>query len=300
MGSIVQEFNVLDPNTKVMYIGIATLIIYTSVTIIDIKLGHIFALVVIVMVIYFMVGEQTKNSLSFNRDMDAKLDSLFDFSGIEINSIRPENGSNRTGVIGISDLDPLGYNNPPEFLYLDANMIELYTDIKEYFYKYNPEAYIKSLQATNSLLRIKKDFELELTDSTIVPNLKDNYLKNYKLRHGNISDTVSDTISPNGASSTTKSKSTGLINGYPMYLIAKEQVKLALNHIQSFIISIPSEPSMHLKFQDILERLHILLKRNLDIIYSRYTKKRSPSDSIITDYDNTTAYIPPESNFNFF
>lgn len=257
----------------------------------DIKMGHIFAMIIVLLVIEELSDYQTTKILNTNTDIDFKLDSLLDFRKDTINT---SGFDGKTSVVGLIDINPLGYNVPPKFMYLDANLITLFYDFKNDFYQFNPEAYIKAIQSTNNLLEIRSNFEIQLVSPVVVPNLQDNFAKTYKL-------TKSD--EPIGTRT--------LINAYPMYFIAEKQYKLALNYITSFIVSLPSEPVMHLKHQEVTNKAQILLKRNLDIIYKIYSKKKDPGDSFITDYDDAqpmnlvtgdTGINDNEmnSNFNFY
>jgi hypothetical protein len=248
----------LDNNTKVIYISIAIFILYFCIFLLKVELGHILAFFLIVFVIYIISYNVNKQTTTFNTDIDAKLDGLLDLTKTEINN----------SAIQFENLDMNGYNLPPEYMYLDANLIEIFDDIKNTFYQFNPEAYIRALLATNVLLKIKYDFELPLSSPPKIPFLLDNYLDNY-----NVSE-----------SPETIGKYT-LENGYSNYQLAQSNCKLALNHLQSMIVTIPSIPVSHLKFRNLLKQTEILLKRNLDYIYNIYKIKRNPSDPIITDYD---------------
>lgn len=59
-------------------------------------------------------------------------------------------------------------------------------------------------------------------------------------------------------------------NSAETFEIAQDQATKSLNYMQSFIISIPGNPVYVNKFEDVLERHHILLKRSLDVMFERY------------------------------
>lgn len=284
MENIIYYISNLDNNTKFIYIFICILILYISVNILDIKLGHIIALPLILIFISYVYSIDTTQEINLNTDLDYKLSSLLDFTGNTDNIIDGtlNNGDSQTKIIGIYDINPIGYNDPPKHFYLDANLINFYYEFKNTFSNYSPKAYIRSLQSANNLLEKRSNFEIELNDDIIVPNMQDNFAKTYQLEYNN------------------KSNKT-LKNAYPEYLIAEQQYRLALNHLQSFIFNIPSEPITHIAHKKFMERAQILLKRNLDIIYHIYNKKRDPSDSFITDYDGSQPYnklISNDSNSN--
>jgi len=178
----------------------------------------------------------------------------------------------------------------PEYLYLDVDLIVFFDNIKNDFYIYHRDAYSKALYFTNQLLKIRKDFEIKLCGPPIIPNLLRNFnVKTYLL-------------SPNKECDTT------LANKYENFVVAESLVKKCMNHLHSFIYTIPSEPVMHLKHKQMLDRAYILLKRNLDIIIEIYERNQNSSDPYITDYDLPKAYnksIDHEpniagQNFNFY
>lgn len=289
MESVLDYLKDLNPNTKFIYLSICIIILYSCVKILQIKLGHIIALPLILLFISYVYSVDTTQEISFNTDLDYKLSSLLDFTGNTDTLIEGtlNNGNSQSKTIGLYDINPIGYNDPPQHFYLDANIINFYYDFKETFFKYSPKAYITSIKACNNLLEKRSNFEIELNGDVITPNLKDNFAKTYQLAYN-------------------KNKNKTLKNAYPEYLVAEEQYRLTLNHLQSFIFNIPSEPLIHIKHKEYMERANVLLKRNLDIIYNIYKKKRDLSDSVITDYDNAQPYnklIGEEtltSSFNFY
>lgn len=289
MENVVDYLSNLNNNTKFIYISLCILILYICVNVLHIKLGHIIALPLILLFISYVYSVDTTQEISLNTDLDYKLSSLLDFTGNTDTLIDGtlNNGNSQSKTIGIYDINPIGYNEPPKYFHLDANLINFYYDFKNTFFKYSPKAYIRSIKAANNLLEKRNDFEIELNGDVITPNMLDNFAKTYQLQYNN------------------KNNKT-LKNAYPEYLVAEEQYRLALNHLQSFIFNIPSESLTHIKHQRLMERAGVLLKRNLDIIYKIYKKKRDLSDSVITDYDNAQPYnkLISEDNltssFNFY
>lgn len=270
----------LNSNEKVVYITITIIILYFCVTILDVKLSHILAFFLVIFVIYTTSYINNKQLTNSNSEIDAKLDSLLDFSKNNLNPYLSNYSS-------FPELDFYGYNYAPEYMYIDANLIELFYDIKNSFFEYSPDAYVKALHHTNELLRIRYDFERPLESEPNTPFMLDNYRKNYKITHS-------------------KKKNGTLINGYENYQIADENVKMCLNELQSFIVTIPSEPVLHLKHQDMMVQSEILIRRNLDIIYQIYKTRKLGYDPVITDYDNVKPYTSftgkdqLETTFNFY
>lgn len=270
----------LDVNEKVLYIFISIIILYFCHTILHVELYHILAFFLTIFVIYTVSYVNNKQIISENGDIDNKLDSLLDFSS---NNLDPY----LYNYSSFPELDFYSYNEPPEYMYIDANLIKLFYDIKNSFFDYSPEAYTKALVSANELLRIRYDFERIVESEPDTPFMLDNYLKSYKIKHSQ------------------KTNNT-LINAYENYQVADENVKICLNNLQSFIIVIPSEPILHLKHQEMMVQAEILLRRNLDIIYQIYKTRKIDYDSIITDYDNVkpissfTGQDQLDTTFNFY
>ena len=178
----------------------------------------------------------------------------------------------------------------PEYLYLDVDLIVFFDNVKKDFYRYHPDSYNKALFFANNLLKIRKDFEVKLCGPPIVPNLLDNFnQKTYLLTMDKKCDNT-------------------LVNKYDNFLVAESLVKKCMNHLHSFIYTLPSEPVMHLKHKQVLDRGYVLLKRNLDIIREIYDRNQNSTDPYITDYDLPKAYNKHTDdetsiagkNFNFY
>jgi hypothetical protein len=260
MDNTLDYFKNLSSNSKTKYIALCILVVYISS---DSKTGNLLAFFVILFLLFVLSSLDQTNTNGINEKITRDLESLYDFSD-------NKNIKYQTNVSSFLDLNPYSYNSPPDFFYLDANLITAYSDLKTHFFEYNPEAYLQSTRAANRLLNIKKDFETVISEDPIVPNLKDNYAKTYELTHSN---------------------ETGVIkNKYPMFLIAEQEYKKALNHISSFMKTCPSVPVIHLKLNDLTLKINLLLKRNLDVIYTIYKREKNNGDPWITDYDNPKAY----------
>lgn len=254
-------------NNIVLYGFICVLVLYTCTTVLDIKLGHVIALPLIFIFLSLVFYRDTKVYFSDNTELDYKLSSLLDFSDQNVTEKRILGTiADQSLTTGMYDINSSGSNPPPEYFYLDANLINFYYDYKNTFYSYAPKAYIESVRAANALLEIRFNFQRDLSTNVIVPNLQDNYAESYVLRYG-------------------EPKKKILANAYAEYLVAENKYRSALNHLQSFILNVPSEPIIHIKQQESLKRLQILLKRNLDIIYNIYKKHKDPSEPAINDYD---------------
>ena len=156
--------------------------------------------------------------------------------------------------------------------YTDANLINLFYLMKVELYQYNNKAVDNAIKACNNLLRIRKEFGIRLVDTPKAPDLFDNYTEDITLRE--LDEKPNKIIK----------------NAHSMYELAKEQMKLCMNETQSIIIVLPATEVMHYNHSLFTERLHILLKRNMDIIYNTYKNNRSVTDPVITNYDNTEEF----------
>ena len=161
-------------------------------------------------------------------------------------------------------------NSIKKYIYLDPDIIVLFDEIKYDFYEYNPDAYYKALSAANNILWARKMIEVNLCPQPIVPNLLNNF--------GEI----------NLKDSTEKCNKITR-HSYQLFILAKEQYRLCINYLHSFILSLPSTPAVHLKHLQMMDRSRLILKRNLDIIKNIYKKNTDLKNTQINDYDT---FIP--------
>lgn len=226
----------LDNNTFFEYSIICIIIIYFFTTVLKVNLGHILSLIVILLVLWYLTTTRIKENIDLNSELEYKM-----------------------GIIGDESFTPLNFH-------LDANLINLYYNIKLNFYEYNKEAYINSLYATDILLNIRGQFELNLCPEPTPLNTLDNNNRDNIV----VGDIVCNEMP---------------LNAYSLYIIASDKLKEAMNEIQSIIIVLPSTPLLHYQHKETCDRLHLLLKRNMDIIYNVYQTKKKIGDLAITDYD---------------
>lgn len=86
-----------------------------------------------------------------------------------------------------------------------------------------------------------------------------------------------------------------LQNPIETFEIAQSMSQKSLNYMQSFIISLPSSKVTNTKFQYVLERHHVLLKRNLDYMFERCKELTSDiniTTKFITDYNQQKPHNP--------
>jgi hypothetical protein len=97
----------------------------------------------------------------------------------------------------------------------------------------------------------------------------------------------------------------GIQNNVRSFEIAQMMASRSLNYMQSFIISLPVVKVLHDKHYAVLNRHHILLKRNLDYIYKKCKDATVDIDittKFITDYNGEKPYNPNmyKSNYRQF
>ena len=169
-----------------------------------------------------------------------------------------------------------------EYMYLDSELIELFYSVKIDLYKYNNKAIDDSIKACNNLLKLRRESELKLLPRPKPVNNTINSLE--ELEKSLIPD----------------NKFEPLVNGYAVFEAANIQYKLCLNHMQSLVVNLPANPVLRDKLNAVLEKLNILLKRNLDTIYYAYKDHRKDYQTDITNYDLYESYVPSDTVFNFF
>ena len=115
----------LDNNALVLYIIISIVILFVCVYVLKIELGHILALFITIIVLLVLTDVRNTTVADFDKELDFKLNGL------------PGNGD---GV--------------PDKFHLDADLIVFFDNVKQDFYKYNPDNYNKALKYANFVLKI--------------------------------------------------------------------------------------------------------------------------------------------------
>jgi hypothetical protein len=94
----------------------------------------------------------------------------------------------------------------------------------------------------------------------------------------------------------------GIKNNVRSFEIAQMMASRSLNYMQSFIISLPVVKVLHDKHYAVLNRHHILLKRNLDYMYKKCKDATVDIDittKFITDYNGEKPYNPNMYKLNY-
>lgn len=248
-------------------------ILYTFTTVIDSKTGHLLAFLVILLALYILLSLREEGIIAFDSDLEYKMKSISD--------------------------------PPPENFYVDADLITFFYNIKEDFYEYDKDSFIKAVKAADNVLLIRKQMELPLCAQPIVPDFQN------RLEASIDSKGVPHLSTPPLEIQLDNECTSTLVNSYEMFQASREQSKVCLNYLQAMIFNIPVSPVTHEKHREILLRGQLLLKRNVDIIKDIYVKHSDLHSHKITDYDT---YVPlnqstgqlwehqeqAEANFNFY
>lgn len=254
-----------------LYITLSISILYFFTKVVKIELGHLLALIVTVAMLLYLSFSNLQYTTDINTELEYKLNSLM-------------------------DPDINGDVQVPEYFYIDVDLINLFFSIKQDLSEYNYDAYKNAIECANIVLQVRFDMEKDLCSSPTVPDLQANFVPNYSQNPENLNEFKARydfmNIDQYDLKQDTKCKSI-LTNAYDNYQLAEENVKKCMNYIHSMIISVPSEPVIHLKHKQITDRAHILLKRNLDYIKKRYNDSikhgMNTSTHLIHDYDSPKA-----------
>jgi hypothetical protein len=242
------QFQNIDKNTLILYISIIILTLYLLTNVVKINIGHLLALIISIIIIIYISDSKNNEITDYNTALEYKLKSILD-------------------------------NEPyPDYFHLDADLINLFYDIKIDFASNgsangdgsgNYVSYRNSVISCNNLLRIRNDIELQICDKPKITYSLDNFNKQEIIEDQECNSTIE--------------------NSYENYQIASQELINCMNHLHSLKFSNPSEIIIESKFKHILQRAHILLKRNIDIIKNIHnksvTKKITYNTKFITDYD---------------
>ena len=229
-------------NDVFVFVILGLVVLYLFTTVINASIGHLLAVIIVIIIVLSMIDVKNDTITDFNRDLQNKLEGLSD---------NPE------------DID---------HMHLDADLINLFNDVKIDFHEYHDKSYDQALQSANALLRIRAQTELKLCSQPIVPDL----LKRLDVETLEIKlDDKCDSV---------------ITNIYEMFQSAEIQSKLCLNYLHTFIYTIPSHPVTHAKHKQMMDRAHVLLKRNTDIILDIYEKHKKPWSSPVNDYNTWVAF----------
>lgn len=248
------------------------IILYFFTTVVKINPGHFMALIAIIGLYSYNTVTSISDTNDFNKTTEYRMKSLYDEPG-----------------------------ETPVFLYADADIINLFYDMKQDLAVYNYKSYKSAVKCADNVLRIRIDIEKKICMSPKVPDIHKNFTP------GDLDK--DEFLNPNDYSFTDdKICDSILTNAYENYQVAEEYVKKCMNYLHSMIISIPSNPVLHRKHEQVSDRLHILLKRNLDVIKKIYNKSLekgiSHATKFISDYDLPKAYNKHReevnTEFNFY
>ena len=121
------NINNMDNNDIFKYIFISIFIVFFTTTIINSKISHLFAFILILFAVTYIQNRNKSRIKDFNEDLEFKLKTL-----------NPKNS--------------------PEFLHMDANIINLLSSIKD-FKKFNSDTFDKIVESCDNMLHIHSDLK---------------------------------------------------------------------------------------------------------------------------------------------
>jgi hypothetical protein len=229
------------------YIAFIVILIYFSTTVLDINLGHIFAIILITILLYILANYQANILVTNNEELEYMMNTLL----------------------------PQEINYKPEYLYLDADFIILYDNVKEIFGKHNITNFYRIIKNTDELLKIKYYSQTKAYAPPINPDilLGETQYKMDQSQYDNAE--YSET----------------------MLSLSKDLMSDILNYTNGFIINFNLNPTLEWKFLEFVKRLRFLLKRTYNEIKVNYSKEIRDNmvDTIgFVDLDNSNI---TDSNF---
>lgn len=274
-------FENINKQDLFIYIIITISILFFFTNVVQINSGHILAFFFTITLLIYLINNNNQNIIDHNTLLDYKLNSLLD-------------------------------NEPhPDYFYIDSDLINTFFEIKNNLILKNYDnynVYKSAVICANNLLKIKNDFDKQLCGQPIVPNIHKNFTPFTPNVNTDENFFTADFLNVNDYDiKDNPNCETILINAYENYEVAVENLQKCINYIQSLIITIPSNPVIHRTHSKLLEKTHILLKRNLDHIKLKYNdslkkSKLFSSTKFISDYDLPKPYQGNYNNkhFTFF
>jgi hypothetical protein len=222
---------------------ISVSVFYICTNILNLNTGHVIAIFLCFLLVILKNEKNRTNSGDFISALENKLNSL--------------------SVVDNKD--------SPEYMYIDPDMILLFYEIKESLSRFNKDTYTKALKCVGDVLEIRYDSERKLNCGPEIPDSSFNgdqsTFDSGKAHH---LDILNNLATPTGVYSfkerPIENCSKTLENIYENYQEAEKQGKRAINYIHSIIINIPSHETYHSLHEKLLNRLRVLVYRNLDII----------------------------------
>lgn len=152
---------------------------------------------------------------------------------------------------------------PPLYFYIDPDMITFFDSIKD-FRIYNRDSYVRSIKTTDNLLKLRRELE---NDYLINEEKELDSWQNFEL-----------------IGNENKGKITSNIKNHRQIFESCELLaNKGMNYIHSFVVNLPADKFYKNKHKEAMDRYHILVKRNLDIILS-HCKKYSNDLLLGIDY----------------
>jgi hypothetical protein len=240
----------IKPQDKFAYAVVLVVSLWFFSHIFKADVSFLIALVVGLAVIYYKDDEVSVSTNNLNNDLELKLNGL----------LKEEN------------------KPAPRYFHIDPDMITFFDSISD-FRIYNRDSFVRAIRTTDNLLKLRRDLE---HDYMYIQEREMDSWQNFKMRDPGTSD---------GSTSKTKSgKSVSNIKNHSEIFQAAELLaNKGLNYLHSFIINLPPDKFYKNKHKEAMDRYHLLVKRNLDVILM-HCKKYSKDILIGQDYGKPRAH----------
>ncbi len=168
---------------------------------------------------------------------------------------------------------------PPDYFFMDANIILIYDEIKRNLQEYNRDAFVRSINSANNVLKLT--YYASLND--LVLPLKTGTLESFE-----------SSIFSSWDANREKDIKVGLNNLSDIYEYAELNIEKTIEYTRAFELVVPVEYKNWLNTT--IKRLHIQLKRNTDkikmIINEQHNNDNiNKNTSFVTDYDSPVSYL---------
>jgi hypothetical protein len=248
----------INPQDKFAYAVVLVVSLWFFSHIFKADVSFLIALVVGLAVIYYRDDEVSASTNNLNNDLELKLNGL----------LKEEN------------------KPAPRYFHIDPDMITFFDSISD-FRIYNRDSFVRVIRTTDNLLKLRRDLE---HDYMSIQEREMDSWQNFEMRDpGTSSDS-------DGASKTKTVKSvksvksvSNIKNHSEIFQAAELLANKGLNYFHSFIINLPPDKFYKNKHKEAMDRYHLLVKRNLDVILL-HCKQYSTDILIGQDYGKPRAH----------
>lgn len=253
----------IKPQDKFAYIVVLVVSIWFFSHIHKPDISFLIALIIGFAVIYYKDDEVASSTSNMNNTLELKLNSL----------LQQEN------------------RPPPRYFYIDPDMITFFDSIAD-FRIYNRDSFVRAIRTTDNLLKLRRELE---NDYFEIQKQEMTSWQNFELRDpGHKASKASTNASKAGKPAIVSN----IKNHSEIFQAAELLANKALNYLHSFIVNLPPNKFYKDKHKEAMDRYHILVKRNLDLILS-HCQKYSKDLLLGQDYGKPRAHNKLQGNQGF-